>query len=133
MSAVSLLGVKGIHLTHRHPECITSNTMCVSTESTYLYKHVHTFQPLTIKAASGIWLTLDNGQQILDATSGAGVSAIGHGNARVKKAIADQLNQVAYCHPGFYQTECAQKLANFLVNSTRGEMARALLTGSGIY
>ena len=105
--------------------------MDASTETAYLYKRTHTFQPLTIKASSGIWLTLDNGQKILDATSGAGVSAIGHGNARVKKAIAKQLDEIAYCHPGFYQTECAQNLAGFLVKSTQGRMARALLTGSG--
>jgi len=102
-----------------------------STESAYLYKHTHAFQRLTISSSSGIWLTVDNGQKILDATGGAGVSAIGHGNARVKAAIAAQLDKVAYCHPGFYQTESAQNLASFLVNSTHGKMARALLTGSG--
>ena len=107
--------------------------MSVPVESAYLYKHTHAFQPLTIKASSGIWLTLDNGQRILDATSGAGVSSIGHGNPRVKKAITTQLDEIAYCHPGFYQTESAQNLASFLVNSTQGEMTRALLTGSGIW
>lgn len=107
--------------------------MGTSTESAYLYKHTHDVQPRTIKSSSGIWLTLNNGQKILDATSGAGVSAIGHGNARVKKAIAEQLDQIAYCHPGFYQIECAQNLARFLVNSTQGKMARALLTGSGTF
>lgn len=82
-------------------------------------------------AASGIWLTLRNGQKILDATSGAAVSSIGHGDARVKEAVVSQLDEIAYCHPGFYQTICAQDLATFLVDSTHGKMARALLTGSG--
>ena len=86
-----------------------------TTQSAYLYKHIQPFAPSTIKAASGIWLTLQNG---LDATSGAAVSAIGHGNADVTRAIVAQLDQIAYCHPGFYQTDIAQDLSIFLVNST---------------
>lgn len=105
--------------------------MSTVTQTAYLYKHAHPFQPRTIKQASGIWLTLENGQKILDATGGAAVTAIGHGDPRVKEAIIAQLDQVAYCHPGFYQTDIAQDLATFLVNTTHGKMSRALLTGSG--
>jgi adenosylmethionine-8-amino-7-oxononanoate aminotransferase len=100
-------------------------------ETAHLYKRTNAFQPMTVTSGSGIWLTLENGQKILDATSGAGVSAIGHGDPRVKEAIVAQLDKIAYCHPGFYQSEPAQQLANFLVESTQGKMVRALLTGSG--
>lgn len=103
----------------------------VPAESAYLYKHAHAFQPLTVTSSSGIWLNLDNGQNILDATSGAAVSAIGHGHPRIPKAIAAQLEKVAYCHPGFYQSQIAQDLATFLVDATKGDMTKALLTGSG--
>ena len=65
-----------------------------TTQSAYLYKHIQPFAP-SIKAASGIWLTLQNGQKILDATSNAAVSAIGHRNADVTKAIVTQLDQIA--------------------------------------
>ena len=87
---------------------------------------IQPFAPSTIKAAPGIWLTLQNGQKIL----GAAVSAIGHGNADVTEAI---VTQIAYCHPGFYQTDIAQDLSTFLVNSTGGKMQKALLTGSGTF
>lgn len=107
--------------------------MQTTTQDAYLYKHTHPFPPSTITAASGIWLTLQNGQKILDATSGAAVSAIGHGNPDVTKAIVAQLEKVAYCHPGFYQTDIAQDLSTFLVNSTHGKMQKALLTGSGTF
>ena len=103
-----------------------------TTQTAYLYKHIQPFAPSTIKAASGIWLTLQSGQKILDATSGAAVSAIGHGNKDVTKAIVNQLDHIAYCHPGFYQTDIAQDLSTFLVNSTNGKMQKALLTGSGM-
>lgn len=100
-------------------------------ESSLLYKHAQVSTALTVKSGWGLYLTLENGQQILDATSGAGVTAIGHGNARVKAAMASQLDEIAYVHPGFYTTTVAERLANFLVESTSGKMARAVLLGSG--
>ena len=105
--------------------------MSTITQTAYLYKNVQPFESRTIKSAKGIWLTLEDGRRILDATSGAVVAAIGHGDLRVKQAIVDQLDKVAYCHPGFYQTDIAQDLATYLVNTTHGTMVRALLTGSG--
>lgn len=105
--------------------------MSTPTQTAYLYKQTQPFESRTIKTAEGIWLTLEDGRRILDATGGAAVAAIGYGDRRVKQAIVDQLDKVAYCHPGFYQTEIAQDLATYLVNTTHGRMVRALLTGSG--
>lgn len=99
--------------------------------NSYLYKHSHNPPYLKVDSASGLYINLANGQRILDATGGAAVSAIGHGNARVKKAIAAQLDEVEYCHPGFFKTACAEQLADFLVDSTSGKMARACIMGSG--
>lgn len=81
----------------------------------YLYKHVQNAPYAKIESAAGIYLTLENGQKILDATGGAAVVAIGHGNQRVKKAIAAQLDEVAYCHPGFFKTTAAEQLADLLI------------------
>ncbi|KAA8899114.1 alanine-glyoxylate aminotransferase AGT2 [Sphaerosporella brunnea] len=105
--------------------------MPAPTESALLYKHADVSTALTVKSGHGLYLALESGQQILDATSGAGVTAIGHGNARVKAAIAAQLDEIAYVHPGFYKTTVAERLADFLVESTEGKMARAVLVGSG--
>jgi hypothetical protein len=105
--------------------------MPAPTESALLYKHAHVSTALTVKSGRGLYLTLENGQQILDATSGAGVTAIGHGDSRVKAAVAAQLDEIAYVHPGFYKTTVAERLADFLVESTKGKMARAVLVGSG--
>lgn len=106
--------------------------MTKKTENGYLYKQSHNDAYLTVKSASGIYLTLENGQQILDATCGAAVSSLGHGDTRVTRAIVQQLDQVSYCHPGFFKTPIAEQLANFLVDSTDGNMARACITGSGV-
>lgn len=100
-------------------------------ESGYLYKHTQSLPYATVTSASGLYLSLENDQRILDATGGAATSAIDHGNARVKAAIAAQLDEVSYCHPGFFKTSVAVQLADFLVDSTNGKMARACITGSG--
>lgn len=99
----------------------------------YLYKHAHSNDSyLTVEASSGLYLKLSDGRKILDATGGAAVSAIGHGNKRVQRAVAVQLEQVEYCYPGFFKTACAQQLADHLVKSTNGKMARASFLGSGM-
>ena len=103
-----------------------------SPKTSYLYKHAHNAPYAKVVSASGIWLETANGQRILDATGGAAVSAIGHGNTRVKKAIVAQLDEVEYCHPGFFKTSVVERLASFLVDSTNGAMARACITASGI-
>ncbi|KAH0536041.1 hypothetical protein FGG08_007048 [Glutinoglossum americanum] len=110
---------------------ISSSAISETTESGYIYKNVSNTSIPTLKSGSGIYLMMENGQRILDATCGAAVSGIGHGNARVKAAIVAQLDEVSYCHPGFFKTLIAEQLASFLVKSTRGQMSRALLTGSG--
>ncbi|KAA8645095.1 hypothetical protein EYZ11_008145 [Aspergillus tanneri] len=99
---------------------------------TYLYQSVTEGpSPPTVKSAEGIYFTLENGQKILDATGGAAVSAIGHGNKAVKDAIIRQLEAVAYAHPGYFQTTPALELADLLVKSTGGQLSRACILGSG--
>jgi adenosylmethionine-8-amino-7-oxononanoate aminotransferase len=101
-------------------------------EPAYLYKNVvHDPTISAVKSAQGIYIHLENGQKILDATCGAAVSAIGHGVDRVKQAIISQLDQVEYCHPGFFPNAPAMQLADLLVESTGGQMSRACILGSG--
>lgn len=100
-------------------------------EPTFFYQSAYeTSAPIAI-SASGLYLTLENGQKILDSTGGAAVSALGHGNSRVKNAIVAQLDELAYAHPGYFQNKPALQLAEFLVQSTGGKMSRACLLGSG--
>ena len=100
-------------------------------EPTFFYQNAYQTSAPIVKSASGLYFTLENGQKILDSTCGAAVSAIGHGNSRVKDAIVTQLDELAYAHPGYFQNTPALQLAEFLVQSTGGKMARACLIGSG--
>lgn len=96
-----------------------------------LYKNFHKHPAALIESASGIYLRTNDGRNILDATSGAAVACLGYENKEVQHAVIDQLMSVPYCHPGFYKTQSADDLANFLVESTSGHMSKAVLCGSG--
>src|SRR4051812_36799635 len=74
---------------------------------------------LEIEKADGVYLYDTNGKQYLDLISGISVSSLGHGNARVKKAITTQLDQ--YMHLMVYgefiqspQVKLSKKITDLL-------------------
>ncbi len=74
---------------------------------------------LEIEKADGVYLYDVNGKKYLDLISGISVSSLGHGNAHVKKAITEQLDQ--YMHLMVYgefiqspQVKLAKKLTDLL-------------------
>lgn len=95
------------------------------------YQSIYPSAAPFVESADGVYFTLENGQHVLDSTGGAAVSALGHGNQRVKNAITKQLNKFTYAHPGYFQNRVSHELANILVESTDHQLARALLLGSG--
>ncbi|KAH7159497.1 pyridoxal phosphate-dependent transferase [Dactylonectria estremocensis] len=100
-------------------------------QNSLLYKNFDRHPAALVKSGTGIYLNIDDGRQILDATSGAAVACLGYDNQEVQKAMAQQMMNVSYCHPGFYKTKSAEGLADFLVESTCGLMSKAILCGSG--
>ena len=97
----------------------------------YFYRHTDNEPYALVKSCSPLYVETVNGQRILDATGGAAVSAVGHRNARVKKAIISQLDEIEYCHPSFFKTTAALQLADLLVESTNRELTRACFAASG--
>ena len=100
--------------------------------SSVLHRSLKTI-PHKVVAAKGLYLTLSNGQKILDATGGAAVSCLGHGNARVQAAITRQMAVVSYCHSLFFSTQVAEDLAAELCAGTGGAMTKAFIVSSGEY
>ncbi|KAI2635998.1 exocyst complex protein exo70 [Xylaria nigripes] len=84
-----------------------------------------------IVGGDGNYLILEDGRRVFDASGGAAVSCIGHGDTRVREAIVAQLNRIAYCATIFYTTDVSEKLCQELVQSTHGVMRRAYLVNSG--
>ncbi len=101
-----------------------------SHDSAVLHRSLH-HAPLRVVGGSGHYLELSNGQKILDATTGAAVACLGHGNERVKKAMARQMDEISYCHSLFFSTSAAEELASELTASTHGHMSKAFIVSSG--
>ena len=99
-------------------------------ESSVLHRSLHALPKRVVKA-SGLTLTLDDGQEIIDASGGAAVACLGHGNEVVKRAIFDQMDTVSYCHSLFYGTSAGEELAESLIASTDHQMAKAFIVSSG--
>ncbi|KAL2864414.1 uncharacterized protein BJX67DRAFT_383884 [Aspergillus lucknowensis] len=86
--------------------------------------------PTIISAHHNI-LTLSDGRIIIDATGGPAVVSIGHHNEDVKRAVAQQMDQLSFAHSLFWTHDAAKELARVLVESTGHKLAKALFFGSG--
>jgi adenosylmethionine-8-amino-7-oxononanoate aminotransferase len=89
--------------------------------------------PATVVRGEGAWLFDAAGRDYLDASGGAAVSCLGHGNRRVAEAIRAQLDRVAYAHTSFFTNEPAEALARRLVAMAPPGFGAGLATflGSG--
>ena len=119
-----------------------------SVSSYVLHRSLHE-DPLRVLSAQGNYLHLSNGQKIFDATGGAAVACLGHGNQRsansqiphpsthsnttpsVQTAIQTQMTSLSYCHSLFYSTPAAENLAAFLSASTSHLLPRVFIVSSG--
>lgn len=111
-------------------ESQTNGTKASVIGSAILHRHLH-HEPINVVGSLGNYLHLNNGQKVLDATGGAAVSCLGHGNVKIKEAISRQMDQVSYCHSLFYGTTSGEALGRELVDSTNGQMAKAFIVSSG--
>ncbi|MDT7952035.1 MAG: aspartate aminotransferase family protein [Acetobacteraceae bacterium] len=87
--------------------------------------------PDTAVRGEGIRLHLASGKVVIDGSGGAAVACIGHGNARVAAAMAAQAERMAYAHTGFFTSEPAEALADFLLADEPGGMTHAFFVSSG--
>jgi hypothetical protein len=96
-----------------------------------LDRDLHKRFPIIV-GAKGNELYTKDGRVIFDATSGAAVSCLGHGNERVNQAIKDQIDTgISYLCSTFFYSQTVDQLCEELMNGTGGKMSRAYLTGSG--
>jgi len=62
-------------------------------------------RPPRVDRAHGLYLWDKTGKRYLDATSGAVVVNIGHGNAHVLAAMREQAQRVTFAYPRFFESE----------------------------
>ncbi len=94
------------------------------------HRHLKTEYPVAIKG-DGAYLIDKHGKRYLDASSGAAVSCLGHSNKEVAEAIAAQVSKLAYAHTGFFTSEPAEELADFLIKKAPKGIDRAYFVSGG--
>jgi adenosylmethionine-8-amino-7-oxononanoate aminotransferase len=87
--------------------------------------------PVTAVRGEGIYLYTADGRQIIDASGGAAVACLGHGNARVNAAIKAQLDKVAYVHTTLFTNPAAEELADIILEGEPGDLTHAWFCSSG--
>ncbi|MAI91830.1 MAG: aspartate aminotransferase family protein [Hyphomonadaceae bacterium TMED5] len=84
-----------------------------------------------VASASGIYIRLKGGGEIIDASCGSAVSCIGHSHPRVVAALREQIGRLDFAYSGTYSVEPAEELADLLVESGKGAFSRVIYVGSG--
>ena len=87
--------------------------------------------PPVAMGGEGCWLTDASGKRYLDASGGAAVSCLGHGNRAVIEAVKAQLDQLAFAHTGFFTSEPAEALADLLIAHAPEGIDRVYLLSGG--
>jgi adenosylmethionine-8-amino-7-oxononanoate aminotransferase len=86
--------------------------------------------PLAVRG-EGAYLFDAAGRRYLDASGGAAVSCLGHGDPEVVAAVAEQAARLAYAHTSFFSSEPAEALAELLVAHAPPPLSRAMFVSSG--
>lgn len=72
-----------------------------------------------------------SGKQYLDASGGAAVSCLGHGDVEVTDAIKAQLDKLAFAHTSFLTSEPAEMLADLLIEHAPEGLEKVYLVSGG--
>ena len=88
-------------------------------------------KPPIAKDGQGIYLTDASGNKYIDASGGAAVSCLGHGDPEVIKAIKEQAQTLAYAHTGFFSSEPAEILADLLIEQAPLDFGKVLFLSGG--
>ncbi|MCB1716812.1 MAG: aspartate aminotransferase family protein [Candidatus Competibacteraceae bacterium] len=88
-------------------------------------------QPPLAVSGDGPYLIDSEGKRYLDGSGGAAVSCLGHNHPAIIDAIKTQVDKLAYAHTGFFTTEPAEQLADFLIERAPGELERVYFVSGG--
>jgi adenosylmethionine-8-amino-7-oxononanoate aminotransferase len=84
-----------------------------------------------VSHADGIYIWDTTGRRYIDACSGAITCNIGHNHPTVKRAMAEQLDKVAFSYRTQFESQVALDLASRLVDLTNGDLDKVFFVGSG--
>ena len=82
-------------------------------------------------AGQGVFLVNKNGDRILDGSSGAAVSCLGHNHPEVIEAIVAQVRGLSFAHTSFFTSDPAEQLAALITAHSDAAFSRAVFVCSG--
>ena len=88
--------------------------------NTHLFYQTRNHKP-RVSHSQGVYIWDQQGNQYLDASSGAMVSNIGHSHPKVIEAIQKQLNQAAFAYRLHFENDAAEEFA--------GDLSRVMPVG----
>lgn len=86
--------------------------------------------PVAVRG-DGCYILDADGKRYFDGSGGAAVSCLGHSNERVRAAIHEQVDRLAFAHTGFFTSEAAEHLCANLVNHAPPGIERVYLVSGG--
>ncbi len=93
-------------------------------------RHTKVKTPVAV-SGEGCYLYDSSGKQYLDASGGAAVSCLGHGDVEIIAAIKAQLDQLAFAHTNFLTSEPAEQLADLLIEHAPEGIEKVYLVSGG--
>ena len=93
-------------------------------------RHCKSSHPHAVRG-EGVYLYDETGKQYLDASGGAAVSCLGHGDPEIIAAIRLQLDHLEFAHTGFFTSPAAEALADRLIKHAPGDLDRVYLVSGG--
>ncbi|KAK5174871.1 uncharacterized protein LTR77_000007 [Saxophila tyrrhenica] len=87
--------------------------------SAVFYRSLDKAYPVAV-GGQGVHLFTKDGEKILDGSSGAAVSSIGHNNQEVVDAIVAQARGLSFAHSSFFTSDPVEELATFLLEQSKG-------------
>ncbi|MEI8401141.1 MAG: aspartate aminotransferase family protein [Alcaligenaceae bacterium] len=88
-------------------------------------------QPASAVSGKGIWIQDSQGKSYIDASGGAAVTSLGHGQPDVIAAMHAQIDKLAYAHTSFFTTPVAEELADELIRTAPTGMSHVYLVSGG--
>jgi adenosylmethionine-8-amino-7-oxononanoate aminotransferase len=94
------------------------------------HRHTKVDYPTAV-SGEGCYITDSNGNRYLDASGGAAVSCLGHSNEKVRQAIHNQVDKLAFAHTGFFTNDPMEKLADFIISKAPKGIDRVYFVSGG--
>ena len=95
-----------------------------------IHRNLRQTPPVAVRA-EGMYVIDADGKAYLDASGGAAVSSLGHGQRDVVNAMHRQIDRCAYAHTAFFTTDVAEELADTLVAGAPAGIGAVYLVSGG--